>query len=119
MYSIPQHAVTTGYWKMENFRAQPIASSSRLVRNPASPDVSLPIECAVVPGIEEPHHEDSEKDDHLREPQGSEPAIYDGPRVQEHELHVEQDEQNRRQIELDRQARAREREWRLPAPERL
>ena len=32
MYSMPQQAVTNGYWKMENFRAQPIASSRRLVR---------------------------------------------------------------------------------------
>ena len=31
MYSIPQHAVTKGYWKIEYFRAQPIGSSRRLV----------------------------------------------------------------------------------------
>src|SRR6266446_2893624 len=103
MYSIPQHAVTNGYWKIEYFRAQPIASSIRLVRNPASPDISLPIECAIVPGIEEPHHEDPQKDDHLRQPQGAERPIHHSPWVEEHELHVEQDEQNRRQIELDRQ----------------
>src|SRR2546426_7951117 len=119
MYSIPQHAVTNGYWKMENFRAQPMASSSRLVRNPPSPDVSLPVECSIVPGIKEPHHEDSEKDDHLRQPNGSEPPIHDGPRVQEDELHVEQDEQNRRQIKLDRQAADGKREGHLPALERL
>src|SRR5216117_344520 len=119
MYSIPQHAVTNGYWKIEYFRAQPIASSIRLVRNPASPDISLPVECAIVPGIEEPHHEDSEKDDHLRESQGSEPAIYDGPWVQEHELDVEQDEQDRGQIELDRQTADRERQGNLAALERL
>src|SRR5260370_23443152 len=36
MYSIPQHAVTKGYWKIEYLRAQPIASSRRLVKNDGS-----------------------------------------------------------------------------------
>ena len=31
MYSMPQQAVTNGYWKMENFRAQPSAASTRVV----------------------------------------------------------------------------------------
>ena len=36
MYSIPQHAVTKGYWKIEYFRAQPMASLRRLVKNDVS-----------------------------------------------------------------------------------
>src|SRR5262245_43344672 len=119
MYSMPQHAVTNGYWKMEYLRAQPIASSSRLVRNPASPNVSLPVECAIVPRVEEPHHEDSQKDDHLRQPEGAEPAKDHRPRVEEHKLDVEKNEQNRGQIELDRQAADGQRERNLPALERL
>ena len=35
MYSMPQQAVTNGYWKMEYFRAQPMASSSFVVKKSA------------------------------------------------------------------------------------
>src|SRR5688500_7953587 len=119
MYSIPQHAVTNGYWKIENLRAQPMASSSRVVRNPASPDMSLPIQGAVVPGVEEPHHEDPQEDDHLRQTLDTESPIHDGPRIEEHELDVEQDEENRDQVELDRDAADRDRQGRLSTLERL
>src|SRR5438128_942381 len=119
MYSIPQHAVTNGYWKIENLRAHPIASSTRLVKNPASADSSLPIERAIVPGIVEPNHEDPEEDHHLRQARDAEPAGDHRPRVQEDELHVEQDEENRRQVELDRQAPDRQRERALSALERF
>src|SRR3972149_6292750 len=89
MYSIPQQAVTNGYWKIENFRAHPMASPSRLVKNPASPDISLPNEGAGGPGVEE------------------------------NELHVEQDEQDRGQVELDRQVAGGHGERELSALERL
>src|SRR5437867_11019322 len=42
MYSMPQHAVTNGYWKMEYFRAHPMASSSREVKKLPTPTRALP-----------------------------------------------------------------------------
>src|SRR4029453_9112325 len=99
MYSMPQHAVTNGYWKIEYFRAQPIASSSRLVKNPPSPDIScppflLPFGGAVVPGVEKPGHVHAEEDDDLGQAQHTEIAEHDRPRIQEDELDVEEDEEN-------------------------
>jgi len=39
MYFMPQQAVTKGYWKMEYFRAHPMARSSFEVKNPGpAPD---------------------------------------------------------------------------------
>src|SRR5947199_3110954 len=96
-----------------------MASSSRLVTNAASPDISLPLQRAVVPRVEEPDHQNREKDDHLDETRAAQRAIHDGPRVEEHELHVEQDEENRGQVEPDRQAADWQRERNLPALERL
>ena len=52
-------------------------------------------------------------------PEHAELAEHDRPRVQEDELDVEQDEENRGQVELDRQAADREREGILSAFERL
>ena len=43
MYSMPQHAVTNGYWKIEYFRAQPIASSSFEVKKLPTPIRSPPL----------------------------------------------------------------------------
>src|SRR5438132_7441037 len=104
---------------MEYLRAQPTASSSRLVTNPASPDMSLPLQSAVVPGVEEAHHQNREKDDHLQETRAAQRAIHDGPRIEEDELDVEQDEENGGQVELDRQMADRQRERNLAALERL
>src|SRR6266446_4599826 len=115
MYSIPQQAVTKGYWKIEYFRAQPMASSSRLVKNPTSPDISLPIQGAIVPSVEEPYHEDPQKDDHLCQAPCAEPTINNRTRVEEDEFYVEQDEENSSQVELDRQAADWQREGDLSA----
>src|SRR5207247_2219969 len=118
MYSIPQHAVTKGYWKIENFRAQPIASSRRLVKNDVSVAISLPLQGAVVPGVNEAHHQDPQKDPHLDQAHGPERAVDHGPGIEEDELDVEQDEQDRGEIELDRQPPDGEREGLLSALER-
>src|SRR3972149_8951224 len=119
MYSIPQHAVTNGYWKIENFRAHPMASPSRLAKTPAPPDISLPIEGAIVPGVEEPHHQDPEKNRHPRQAPRAQVSKDDGPGVEENELHVEQDEQDRGQVELDRQVAGGHGERGASALERL
>src|SRR6266852_6269064 len=84
MYSIPQHAVTKGYWKIEYFRAQPIASSRRLVKNDVSFAISLPLQGAVVPGVNEAHHQDSQKDRHLDQAHGPQRA---GDRCGQHKTH--------------------------------
>src|SRR5262245_5320192 len=118
MYSMPQQAVTNGYWKMENFRAQPMASSSLVVRNPAS-DISLPIESAVVPGVVEADHQDPEEDRHPGEAPRAELPEDDGPRVEKHELHVEENEKDRGQVELDGQMARRDSERRHPGLEGL
>src|SRR5437667_8445714 len=118
MYSIPQQAVTKGYWKIEYFRAQPIASSRRLVKNEVSFVISLPLQGAVVPGIDEAHHQDPEKDSHLGQARGPQRAVYHGPRIQENKLDVEEDEQDRGQIKLDSQLPHRERDGIVSALER-
>src|SRR5258708_6629742 len=118
MYSIPQHAVTKGYWKIEYLRAQPMASSRRLVKNDVSFIFSLPLQGAVVPGVDKTHHEDAQKDTHLGQARGPQRAVDHGPRIHEDELDVEQDEQDRGQIELDCQPPDREREGFLSALER-
>src|SRR5262249_45162410 len=110
MYSIPQHAVTKGYWKIEYFRAQPIAASRRLIKNGVSFAISLPLQGAIVPDVNEAHHQDSQKDPHLDQARNTQRAVDYGPRVEEDELDVEQDKQDRGQIELDRQPPDRERE---------
>src|SRR3990172_3490132 len=118
MYSIPQQAVTNGYWKIENFRAHPMASASRLVKNPASPDISLPIEGAVVPSVEESHHQDPQKNRHPRKAPRAQVTKDDGPGIEENDLHVEQDEQDRGQVELDRHVAGRNRKRRHARLER-
>ena len=106
MYSIPQHAVTNGYWKIEYLRAQPRAASRRLVKNDVSFIVFFlpPIQGAVVPGINIAHHQNSQKHAYLRETRNAERAIDHGPRIKENELDIEQDKEDSDQIKLDRES---------------
>src|SRR5436190_16429787 len=99
MYSIPQHAVTKGYWKIEYFRAQPIAASSRLVKNDSV--ILLPLQATVVPYVNEAHHQHRQKDTHLDQARNPQRAIDHRPRIEEDKLDIEEDEQDRRQIERD------------------
>jgi len=43
MYSMAQHAVAKGYGKMEYFRAQPIARSSRVTTTASAMSASSPV----------------------------------------------------------------------------
>src|SRR5262245_14598099 len=99
MYSIPQHAVTNGYWKIENFRAQPRAASRRLVKN-VPLNMLLPFQCAAVPSIDVADHENSQKDADLNQSQHFHVPLAedDGPGIEEHQFHVKQNEQDRGQI---------------------
>ena len=83
MYSMPQHAVTNGYWKIEYFLAQPMASSRRLVKNEALsvPSIPLPLQSAVIPRVKEAYHQDSEKDAHFYQTRRSQGAIDDSPGI--------------------------------------
>src|SRR6266540_4459009 len=119
MYSIPQHAVTNGYWKIENFRAQPRTSWRRLVRNVDSFSISLPLQGVVVPGVEVSSHQDRQKDSHLHQARHPQLTVDHRPRVEEDGLDVEEDEQDRGEIELDRQLAAGKGEGLFPAFERL
>src|SRR5215510_5421318 len=103
MYSMPQHAVTKGYWTIEYFRAQPRASSRRLVKNDVSLIMSLPIQGAVVPRVNETDHQDPEKDSHFHQTRKSQGVVHHGPWIEKDELDVEQDEQNPDQVKLDRE----------------
>src|SRR5262245_63604305 len=118
MYSMPQHAVTKGYWKIEFFRAQPRASSRRLVKKDVSLIVSLPIQRARVPGIDKTHHQNSQKNTDLDKTRETKRAIDHSPWIKENKFDVEQDEQNSDQIELDREPSDWKREGILSALER-
>src|SRR2546430_598460 len=149
MYSIPQQAVTKGYWKSEFARAQPsapetflsnqvVASSLRVSSTgtaasspapgcmrgdsgtfpsghkmgslPFANAVLLrPLERALAPHIEEADGEGGHEGKHLqiREPAQSlcgEIAQQRSPRVDEDALDVEDDEEERDQVELHRVA---------------
>src|SRR5262245_8947666 len=118
MYSIPQQAVTNGYWKIENFRAQPMASSRRVVKNDALLVISLPFQSAVVPGVHESCHYHTQKDAHLDQSRCPERAEYHRPRVEEDQFHIEEDKKNRSEVELDGELPDRQREWFLSALKR-
>src|SRR5947209_18651984 len=98
MYSIPQHAVTNGYWKIEYFRAQPIASSRRLVKNDPSFAISLPLQGAVIPCVDEARHQNSQKHRHFGKARAPQRPVHDRPGIEEDQLDVEQDEQDRSQV---------------------
>src|SRR5215471_6874020 len=103
MYSIPQHAVTKGYWKIEYFLAQPIASSRRLVKKDLSLAISLPLQGAVVPDVNEADHQHPQKDPHLDQAGHAQRAVDHCPWIEKDELDIEQNKQDCSQIELDRQ----------------
>src|ERR1043165_2767473 len=105
MNSMPQQAVTNGYWKSENFRAQFAAASTLVVaksRNPMA--YLLPPHGALAPHISERNHENSHEDEDLahaeeRDAAGAgagleraragELAEAERPRVEERRLDVE------------------------------
>src|SRR5215831_9894082 len=103
---------------MEYFRAQPIASSRRVVKNDASFAILLPLQGTVVPDVNEAHHQHTQKDDHFDQARRTERAVDDRPWIEEDELDVEEDEKDRGQIKLDRQPSDRERERNFSALER-
>src|SRR5262249_32033514 len=68
---------------------------------------SIPVERALLQQIEVAHEQDEDEEQHLDQAVQPELAERHGPRVEEHRLDVEEDEEHRDQIELDREAGAR------------
>src|SRR5688500_3650784 len=91
MNSIPQHAVTNGYWKRDHLRAHCTRSSRRVVTNPASPPPMVtfaicspfPLESALLPRVHQRHAEHEEEEEHLDEAEPPELAELSSPRVEE------------------------------------
>src|SRR2546426_5444278 len=113
MYSMPQHAVTNGYWKMEYLRAHPMASSSREVKKLPTPTRALPYaRCTDSRASGWPGTPASRRS---RTSPGGGTA---SPQPQEEQLDVEDDEQDRDRRELDRKAPLAHRDRILAALER-
>jgi hypothetical protein len=68
MYSMPQQAVTNGYWKMEYLRAQPTTRSSLEVKNPGPAS-----------GVSDMVDSPCLHDFGLRDPAPGHPAIHPAP----------------------------------------
>src|SRR6266511_3850024 len=124
MYSMPQQAVTNGYWKMEYFRpqptpfetspcSQPCASSRRVAiagtvrdRMPSR----APVENALLPDVDEAGDEGRGEDPHRHEAGPAEAGVArareqeDRPWIDEDRLDVEDDEEDRDDIELHAEA---------------
>src|SRR3954463_818051 len=90
-------------------------SSSPITRSPLPR--SFPLQPAAPPHVRVGDEDGGDEDDHLDQPEDAEPVVGDGPRVEEDDLDVEDDEEHRRQVVLHREPAAGE--WlvdRLPPP---
>src|SRR6185369_9397380 len=63
---------------------------------------SVPFQCPNPPDIGEPHGQDPHERRHLRETEPTELAVGHRPRVHEHDLDIEDDEEDGREVELHR-----------------
>src|SRR5690554_2978888 len=114
--SIAQQARPKVAGHMEALRAQPANSSTVLSRKPddwsliyVSPRVlvrSVPLEAAAAPLVHERHGDQREEGQHGDEAEHRQRPEVDGPRVEEHDLDVEDDERHRDQVVLDREPTA-------------
>ena len=66
-----------------------------------------PIRAPLLPHVDERDDDDAQKAEHLDEAEPPEVAEVNGPRVDEDRLDVEDDEEDRRQVELHRQLQCR------------
>src|SRR5688572_1726788 len=71
--------------------------------------MSVPLQPAAAPDVGVRDEDRADEQDHLDEAEQAELAEGDGPRVEEDDLDVEDDEQHRGQVELDREATAADR----------
>src|SRR5438093_924725 len=68
---------------------------------------SVPLERALAPHVDEPEREHEDEDAHLDEAEDAERTEEDRPRVHEHHLDVEHDEEDGGEVELHREAAPR------------
>src|SRR4030095_5391660 len=85
------------------------ALATTMITSIGSCPALLPVERADSPHVGETDREDPDEHRHLGEGEPAEAAVRHGPRVHEHHLDVEDDEQDRDQVELHRKAVAAER----------
>src|SRR6476646_10721841 len=87
MNSMPQHAVTNGYWNSENLRAQLAAASTLVVAKSRNPIVLLPPDGALAPDVGEGDDQDPHEHQDLAQAEEGETAGADariqGPRAGE------------------------------------
>src|SRR6187431_2428080 len=69
MNSMPQQAVTNGYWNNENFRAQFAAASILVVAKSRNPMALLPPHGALAPDVRKRDHEDAHEHEDLADPE--------------------------------------------------
>src|SRR3972149_4443574 len=70
---------------------------------PRLPPSGRPFQAALLPDIQEADQEDPEEEDHFHQPEKSQAIQDNRPGIQEHDLDVEDNEQHRDQVELDRE----------------
>src|SRR3954463_13685668 len=68
----------------------------------SSRPMSVPLQSAAAPDVGVGDEHGCDEQDHLDEPEQPQLGERDGPRVEEDDLDVEDDEEHRRQVELDR-----------------
>src|SRR5262245_53975191 len=69
-----------------------------------SSGASVPFERPLAPDVDESQREHDDEDHHLDQAEHAEPAKEERPGVEEDHFHVEDDEEDRGEIELDREA---------------
>src|SRR6185436_6420633 len=122
MNSMPQQAVTNGYWNSENLRAQLAAASTLVVAKSRNPMCLLPTHGALAPYVGERDHENAHEHEDLADAEeghagaagarvqgarAGQLAVLDGPGVEERGLDVEHQEHDRDLVELHVEAGAR------------
>src|SRR5262249_62412108 len=91
-------------------------TSSGLMR---SSPVSVRLERALAPDVDQTEREHHDEDHHLDETEQAEPSEEERPRIEENHLDVEDDEEDGGEIELDREASPRGTAGDVAALERL
>src|SRR5215217_8302462 len=71
--------------------------------------LSVPVQAATSPDVGVGDEHGGDEDDHLDQPEDAERVVRDGPGIEEDDLDVEDDEEHRDQVVLDREAAAGER----------
>src|SRR5690606_20227927 len=100
-----QHARPNVAGKTDDLRTQPAACSTVVSRKPlgsfsSSPmaNPSVPFQAAAPPYVRVRDEDGEHEEQHLHEPEDPQGVEADGPRVQEDDLDIEDDEEHRRTI---------------------